>query len=44
MHDCCGEVVEDDFIVRLRLKQHLWENKRTSKYQEETVYLTSTKN
>jgi hypothetical protein len=32
-HDCCGDVVKEDVIVRLRRKQHVWKNKATGKLQ-----------
>lgn len=38
MHDCCGDVVKADMIVRLRRKQHLWKNKTTGKNEEYTAY------
>ena len=37
-HDCCGDVVKEDVIVRLRRKQHVWKNKATGKNEENTIY------
>ena len=36
MHNCCGNVVKANMIVRLRCKQHLWKNKTTGKNEENT--------